>query len=94
MIMEGDADWDVHIKVQLQTFALGVRGLQGTTETQRASPDGDDWDILWLGHTAVSNARLTFPFIKPPMTILSLNLDISFPTGVIRFRSSGRTMPG
>lgn len=38
IIMENDADWDVNIKVQLQTFALGVRALQGTIEKPCTSP--------------------------------------------------------
>jgi len=50
VILEDDADWDVNIKSQLQSFALAVRALQGTAETKTSSPYGDDWDILWLGH--------------------------------------------
>ncbi|OQD77314.1 hypothetical protein PENDEC_c003G04835 [Penicillium decumbens] len=50
VIFEDDADWDVNIKSQLQSFALAVRALQGTAETKTSSPYGDDWDILWLGH--------------------------------------------
>jgi hypothetical protein len=48
--MEDDADWDINIKTQLQSFAMAVRALQGTTETPTQSPYGDDWDIFWLGH--------------------------------------------
>ncbi|KAK2761269.1 hypothetical protein FQN54_001791 [Arachnomyces sp. PD_36] len=50
LIMEDDADWDVTIKTQLQSFALAVRALQGTGNTPTTSPYGDDWDVLWLGH--------------------------------------------
>lgn len=50
IILEDNADWDVNIKTQLQSFALAVRALQGTTNTKTFSPYGDDWDILWLGH--------------------------------------------
>lgn len=51
--MEDDADWDVAIKSQLQSFALSVRALQGADDTTTAAPYGDDWDILWLGHCGV-----------------------------------------
>lgn len=50
IIMEDDADWDVAIKSQLQSFALAVRDLQGANDSATTSPYGDDWDILWLGH--------------------------------------------
>ncbi|CAK40570.1 uncharacterized protein An11g02090 [Aspergillus niger] len=50
MIMEDDVDWDVNLKTQLQSFALGVRALQGADKKVTASPYGDDWDIIWLGH--------------------------------------------
>lgn len=63
--MEDDSDWGVNIKVQLQTFALGVRALQGTTETPCASPYGDDWDILWLGHCGIE-CKTDLPFYQTP----------------------------
>ncbi|KAJ5535685.1 hypothetical protein N7513_008871 [Penicillium frequentans] len=50
VIVEDDADWDLNIKTQLQSFALAIRGLQGTRNIPTSSPYGDDWDILWLGH--------------------------------------------
>ena len=54
--MEDDADWDVTIKTQLQSFAIAMRSLQGTDDvhvdksTATGSPYGNDWDVLWLGH--------------------------------------------
>ncbi|KAL4783508.1 hypothetical protein BJX76DRAFT_368365 [Aspergillus varians] len=58
IIMEDDADWDVTIKTQLQSFAIAVRALQkaddATTTTATSSPYGNDWDILWLGHCGIS----------------------------------------
>ena len=62
MIIEDDADWDVDMKSQLQTFANKTRSLgntrrdlshQVTSETPTRSPYGDDWDLLWLGTCAV-----------------------------------------
>ncbi|KAL3435741.1 hypothetical protein BDV09DRAFT_203869 [Aspergillus tetrazonus] len=56
IIMEDDADWDVSIKSQLQSFAIAVRALQGAavdTTGSSSSPYGDDWDILWLGHCGI-----------------------------------------
>lgn len=49
-------DWDVRLKVQLQSFAEGARFVQrssfGASNDSAAptSPYGDDWDLLWLGH--------------------------------------------
>ena len=51
LILEDDADWDVHIKSQLTDFAHGSRFLQNQTIQEKThSPYGDGWDILWLGH--------------------------------------------
>ena len=63
--MEDDADWDVTIKTQLQSFALAVRALQGTDHTRTASPYGDDWDILWLGHCGLE-CRTDLPYFLTP----------------------------
>lgn len=66
IIMEDDADWDVAIKTQLQSFALAVRSLQGkTTNEPTASPYGDDWDILWLAHCGIE-CRTDIPFFLTP----------------------------
>ncbi|KAJ5225269.1 hypothetical protein N7468_006494 [Penicillium chermesinum] len=65
IIMEDDADWDVNIKRQLQTFALSVRALQGTTGIPKTSPYGDDWDILWLGHCGIE-CKTELPFYLTP----------------------------
>jgi hypothetical protein len=58
--MEDDADWDVSVKAQLQSFALAVRALQSTDPSSQTNPDshsnspyGNDWDILWLGHCGI-----------------------------------------
>ncbi len=49
--MEDDADWDTHLKDQLQEFAYGSQFVTGVSSGQKPhSPYGDDWDLLWLGH--------------------------------------------
>jgi hypothetical protein len=60
IIMEDDADWDVSLKTQLQSFAIAVRALQSTNPVSNThpnshshSPYGSDWDILWLGHCGI-----------------------------------------
>lgn len=67
--MEDDADWDVSIKTQLQSFALASRDLQafqGTTDhAPKGSPYGHDWDILWLGHCGIE-CRTDLPFSLTP----------------------------
>ncbi|KAK2757556.1 hypothetical protein FQN54_004525 [Arachnomyces sp. PD_36] len=66
IIMEDDADWDVTIKTQLQSFAVAVRALQGiglTTATN--SPYGDHWDILWLGHCGIECRTDRASFLTP-----------------------------
>lgn len=51
--MEDDADWDVSIKDQLQSFASGSQFVTAApTGHKPRSPYGDDWDLLWLGHCA------------------------------------------
>ncbi|KAJ5279187.1 hypothetical protein N7478_004559 [Penicillium angulare] len=65
IIMEDDADWDVNIKAQLQNFALGLREIQRTTDIPSASPYGDDWDVLWLGHCGIE-CRTDLPFYETP----------------------------
>lgn len=50
-MLEDDADWDIHIKDQLQEFAYGSQFVTGVSPGQEPhSPYGDDWDLLWLGH--------------------------------------------
>ncbi|KAJ6118995.1 hypothetical protein N7471_013615, partial [Penicillium samsonianum] len=53
LIFEDDVDWDVSLKSQLIEFARGARALQNTSDVS-ISPYGDDWDMLWIGHCAVS----------------------------------------
>ncbi|KAJ5619106.1 hypothetical protein N7510_003090 [Penicillium lagena] len=65
IIMEDDADWDVNIKIQLRSFAIGIRALQGTTETPTTSPYGDNWDILWLGHCGIE-CKTDLPVYQTP----------------------------
>ena len=56
MIFEDDADWDVAFKNQLVQFARGSRWLTDVPKgTIPDGPYGDDWDILWFGHVAVSD---------------------------------------
>ena len=44
-------DWDIRIKSQLLQFAQAARYLYPPTPgSSEASPYGDDWDVLWLGH--------------------------------------------
>ena len=53
LIVEDDADWDVHLHTQLTQFALGSRHiLDAPTTSEPLSPYGDGWDMLWLGHCA------------------------------------------
>lgn len=60
-MQEDDADWDVAFKSQLVQFARGSRWLTDVPKgTIPNGPYGDDWDILWFGHAAVSDQT---PFI-------------------------------
>ena len=53
LILEDDADWDVNFRSQLEYIALGAQALQSTPSgSTPASPYGDDWDLIWLGHCA------------------------------------------
>ncbi|KAJ5134850.1 hypothetical protein N7526_006215, partial [Penicillium atrosanguineum] len=63
VIIEDDADWDLNIKTQLQSFALAIRGLQGTTNSPTSSPYGDDWDILWFGHCGLE-CKTNLPYYE------------------------------
>lgn len=54
LIFEDDADWDLNLREQLKNFALGSQLLLGQIDNSTASPYGDGWDILWLGHCASS----------------------------------------
>ncbi|KAL2832903.1 hypothetical protein BDW59DRAFT_93893 [Aspergillus cavernicola] len=65
IIMEDDADWDVSIKTQLQSFAIATRALQGTKNNTAASPYGHDWDILWLGHCGLECKTDLPSFLTP-----------------------------
>ncbi|KAL9582186.1 MAG: hypothetical protein Q9212_003440 [Teloschistes hypoglaucus] len=65
LIIEDDADWDIALRDQLQTFANRTRTLSNAgrnesawvkSETPTHSPYGDDWDLLWLGNCAVPTA--------------------------------------
>ncbi|KAI9799027.1 MAG: hypothetical protein M1825_004923 [Sarcosagium campestre] len=51
LILADDIDWDVRLKTQLLNFARGVRFVLSTPKSARtASPYGDNWDVLWMGH--------------------------------------------
>jgi len=51
LILEDDADWDTHLKDQLELFAQGSQFVTGTPPGKTPhSPYGEDWDLLWLGH--------------------------------------------
>ncbi|KAH7392232.1 hypothetical protein DE146DRAFT_133924 [Phaeosphaeria sp. MPI-PUGE-AT-0046c] len=55
LIIEDDADWDIFLRPQLVDFARGMRWVRDTTVPLRNSAYGDDWDMLTIGHTGVSN---------------------------------------
>ncbi|KAJ9257625.1 CAZyme family GT25 [Paecilomyces variotii] len=65
IVMEDDADWDVTLKTQLQSFAVAVRALQSGSHAHTASPYGDDWDVLWLGHCGLE-CRTDLPYFLTP----------------------------
>jgi GR25 family glycosyltransferase involved in LPS biosynthesis len=61
LIMEDDADWDIHIVQQMQKFASVSREFlkedpDGTWRRKKhqkvktGSPYGEGWDVLWIGH--------------------------------------------
>lgn len=59
LIMESDADWDLRIHDILPGVATGAKQIAdypfAATDHPRdlsidASPYGDNWDILWIGH--------------------------------------------
>ncbi|KIV96149.1 hypothetical protein PV10_00052 [Exophiala mesophila] len=54
LIIEDDADWDVHLKSQMSEMAYGLRALQQAPRSTR-SPYGPAWDMLWLGHCRVGS---------------------------------------
>lgn len=49
LILGDDADWDVSIKAQLETFAPGAIAMQNQKGEPSFSPYGDNWVLLWLG---------------------------------------------
>jgi len=49
LILEDDADWDIHIKSQMLRLANGISIVVGNKNDYH-SPYGTSWDILWLGH--------------------------------------------
>lgn len=51
--MEDDSDWDVTIKTQLQSMAIALRALQGTS-ADATSPYGENWDVIWFGHCGIN----------------------------------------
>jgi GR25 family glycosyltransferase involved in LPS biosynthesis len=66
LIMEDDADWDIHIVQQLQQFSNVSREYlaedPNSTWTRKkrvetGSPYGEGWDILWFGHCGGYPAR-------------------------------------
>lgn len=59
LVMEDDADWDIHIVQEMQKFAEVSREYlkedpNNTWQRKRrgptGSPYGENWDILWIGH--------------------------------------------
>lgn len=59
LIMEDDADWDLHIVQQLQQFADVSREFlkedpdltwRRRRHARSGSPYGEGWDVLWVGH--------------------------------------------
>ena len=56
LIIEDDSDWDISLKDRLVEFGFASRhfstkSLHGAEQT---GPYGNDWDLLWLGHCAVT----------------------------------------
>lgn len=55
VIFEDDTDWDVELKSQLKTYALGSQYLTDSIDgPSTPSPYGTNWDLLFLGHCASS----------------------------------------
>ena len=53
VVFEDDTDWDVELKSQLKTYALGSQYLTNSIDgPPTQSPYGDGWDLLYLGHCA------------------------------------------
>ena len=51
LILEDDADWDVHLRRQIGPVAAAVRLLTGARPARRGgTPYGDNFDLLFLGH--------------------------------------------
>lgn len=80
LILEDDADWDVALKHQMVEFARGSRFLLNST--QPASPYGDSWDMLWLGHCGILEQRdsplrwiVTSDATVPPSEFHKNNVD-------------------
>lgn len=75
LVLEDDADWDTHLKDQLESFAQGSQFVTGNPSGSKPhSPYGDDWDLLWLGHcssTIMPNDERRFmignDFTVPPI---------------------------
>lgn len=60
--MEDDADWSVYLKDQLEHVAAGAQWISSTPrDSVPASPYGDDWDMLWLGHCGSSFGKTGTP---------------------------------
>lgn len=61
LIIEGDVDWDLDIKSQMQLLASTTRALanarhdpstQITDNNPTTNPYGHEWDMLWIGACA------------------------------------------
>ena len=63
LIIEDDSDWDVSFKDRLNDFARGSRFLseQSSNGATPHSPYGDNWDMLWLGHCAITECPAYHP---------------------------------
>ncbi|KAK8007345.1 hypothetical protein PG989_001335 [Apiospora arundinis] len=53
LVVEDDLDWDVSLRTrEMQMVVDNVRNFTGVSpdDLSTASPYGDNWDVLWLGH--------------------------------------------
>ncbi|KAG8531344.1 uncharacterized protein KY384_002973 [Bacidia gigantensis] len=62
LIIEDDSDWDVTLKDRLVDFGNGARHFsKHATGEKPKNPYGDNWDMLWLGHCAITECPAVDP---------------------------------
>lgn len=93
LIIEDDADWDVHIRAQTARVAEAVRNLtqerveREPTGQNNSDPYGFDWDVLWLGHCGSSIPDKDVHFNDPtiPPEVDSFNPVVKWNPNKLRF---------